>query len=95
MTEKGTRLSSCVGADVHPGLSSIEPEDSCGPLGVVGHDEWHRSIKGHRGVQVILVNIHVVEPVWVSITEGKRTLWINAGLLLLTFFFLAATISQI
>lgn len=51
----------------------------------MGHNEWHGAIKSHRGVQVILVNIHVVEPVWVSITEGKG---INAGLMLLTFFFL-------
>lgn len=29
-------LPSCVGADVHPGFSSIEPEDACGPLSVVG-----------------------------------------------------------
>lgn len=33
---KGTYLSSCVGADIHPGFSGIEPEDACGPLGVVG-----------------------------------------------------------
>lgn len=70
----GSHLSSCVGADVHPGLSSIEPEDSGGALGAVGHDQRHRAIKGHGVVKLVLVNVHVVQAVGVTITEGE-TIW--------------------
>lgn len=88
MKEKRSYLSSCVGADIHPGLSSIEPEDACGPFGVVGQEEWDRPIKAHRGIQVVLVNIHVVEPIWIPIPEtGEQTLslsHLNAGKHILT-----------
>lgn len=71
---EGSHLSSCVGADVHPCLSSIEPEDSGGALGVVGHDQRHRAIKGHGVVKLVLVNIHVVQAVGVTIAE-EETFW--------------------
>lgn len=75
MKEKGAYFSSCVGADIHPGLSSIEPKDACGPLGVVGHYDWYRAIQSHWGIQLILVNIHVVEPIGITITaREERTL---------------------
>lgn len=64
-----SHLSSSVGADVHPGLSSVEPEDSRGALGIVGHDQRHRAVKGHGVVKLVLVNIHVVQAVGVTITE--------------------------
>ncbi len=73
--KKGTYLSSCVGADIYPGLSGIEPEDACGPLGVVGQHDWDSTVKGHRVIQLILEHIQVVEPIWIAITEtGKHTL---------------------
>lgn len=34
-------FASSVGADVHPGLSSIEPEDAHGPLSIMGEHDWH------------------------------------------------------
>lgn len=69
----GSHLSSRVGADVHPGLSSIEPEDSRGALGAVGHDQRHGAIKSHGVVKLVLVNVHVVQAIGVTISEGETT----------------------
>lgn len=70
--KKGIYLSSCVGADIHPGLSSIEPEDAGGALGVVGQHDWDSTIKSHRVVQLVLEHIQVVEPIWIPIPETEK-----------------------
>lgn len=69
--EEETYLSSCVGADIHPGLSSIEPEDACGPLGVVGQHDRDSAVKGHGVVKLVLEHIQVVEPIRITITETE------------------------
>lgn len=79
--EKGTYLSSCVGADIHPGLGGIEPEDACGPLGIVGQHDWDSAVKGHRVIQLVLEHIQVVEPIWISITETEKHTHTHSGLI--------------
>lgn len=69
--EEETDLSSCVGADIHPGLSRIEPEDACGPLGVVGQHDRDSTVKGHGVIKLILEDIQVVEPIRITITETE------------------------
>lgn len=64
-----SNLSCCVGADVHPGLSSIEPEDACGALGVVRQHNRDGTIKSHGVVELVLEHIQIIEPVRISITE--------------------------
>jgi len=70
--KKRTYLPSCVGADIHPGLSSIEPEDARGSLGVVGQHDRDSAIKGHRVVQLVLEHIQVIETIWISIPETEK-----------------------
>lgn len=67
-----TYLPSCVGADIHPGFSSVEPEYAGGPLGVVGQHDWDGTVKGHRVIQLVLEHIQVIEPVRISITETEK-----------------------
>lgn len=70
--KKGTHLSSCVGADIHPGLGSIEPEDASGSLGFVGQHDRDGAVKGHRVVQLVLEHIQVIEAIWIAITETEE-----------------------
>lgn len=63
-------LSSRVGADVHPGLCCVEPEQAHGPHSVVGQHDGHVSVQGHGVVELVLEHIQIVQPVGVS-TTGK------------------------
>lgn len=61
--------------DIHPGLSSVEPEDSHGRSGLVGLHEGDGAVEGHRAVSLVLKDVGVVEPVWVRVGTVTATGW--------------------
>lgn len=79
LKEERTHFPGCVGANVHPCLGSIEPEDACCPLGVVRHYERDGSIQSHGGIQLVLVDVHVVEPIRIPISERTTHLGLIPG----------------
>lgn len=74
-------LCSCTGADIHPGLSCVEPKDTHGSLCVMREEHRDSTIERHGIVQLILENVQIEQPVRVTSpaqeTPRNRPLDIN------------------
>lgn len=66
-----SHLSSGVGADVHPGLCGIQPEEAHGALGTMGQHDRYRSVEGHGVIQLVLEDVQIIQPVGISTTRIK------------------------
>lgn len=65
-------LASGVGADIHPGLGGVEPEDAEGATGAVCQQEWDRTVECHGVVELVLEDVQVVEAVRVPPPAGGQ-----------------------
>ena len=71
---EATDLAGGVGADIHPGLGGVQPEDAGGSLGVVGQHDRDSPVQSHGVEQLVLEHVQVVQPIGVPSATHRHTL---------------------